>query len=167
MPVLAGALYSLVASGAVDAAGSVYGKATVVLPPTVQVTFVSHAGAAGAEPTVVAPAGKVLPLVVLNRVEVAVMFQPAPEPVASAMSSGCWKLMALSWPFSAVAGKVTVPGVVANPSEPAVSVSDAVVAPAGAATSNRLVIAAAPMGSIVRSFIQIPSSPGLQGLCRP
>ena len=49
MPVFAGALYSLVALGAVAAAGSEYGNATDVAPPWVQVTFVSHVGAAGAE----------------------------------------------------------------------------------------------------------------------
>ena len=53
-----------------------------------QVTFESQVGAAGAELIVVAPAGSAL-VPDLNSVEVAVMFQPAPEPVASAMSSGC------------------------------------------------------------------------------
>ena len=59
MPVPAGALNSLVAVGAVAAAGRVYGKATVVEPPGVQVTVESQVGAAGAEPIVVAPAGSV------------------------------------------------------------------------------------------------------------
>jgi hypothetical protein len=54
----------------------------------VHVALASQVAAAGAEPIVVAPADSVL-LPDLNRVEVAVMFQPAPEPVASATSSGC------------------------------------------------------------------------------
>ena len=53
------------------------------------------------------------------------MFHPAPEPVASAMSSGCEAVTVLSCPFSVVAGKVTVPGVLAKPSDPAVNVSEA------------------------------------------
>jgi hypothetical protein len=148
-------LNSLVAVGAVVApAGRLYGYDTPVEVAGVHVELLSQVGAAGAEVTVVAPAGNEL-LPDLNTVEVAVTFQPAPEPVASAMSSGCGVVTALSWPFRLVDGKFTAPGVVANASEPAVKVAEALVAKAGAAISSMLLTAAAATGSIVRSFIRV------------
>ena len=57
MPVPAGALNILVAVGAVEAAGRLYGYETFVAPATVQVTPASHVGVPGDEVIVVAPAG--------------------------------------------------------------------------------------------------------------
>src|SRR5947209_17309658 len=100
-----------------------------------------------------APPGSVL-LPEVNSVDVAVMFHPAPEPVASAMSSGCVAWRFLFWPFSVADGNVTLPGVLANPSDPAVKVAEAVVAPAGAAINSRLPIAATATPSFLPSFMR-------------
>ena len=78
------------------------------------------------------------------------MFQPAPEPVASAMSSGCVAATVLFCPFGVVDGKVTSPGVLANPSPPAVRVAEAVAAPTGPASINRLLMASNPQAAMVR-----------------
>jgi hypothetical protein len=86
----------------------------------------------------------------VNVVEVAVMFQPVPEPVAS-LTSSAWLLVGVwSRPFS-VAENATAGGV-AKESEPAVKVAVADVAPAGAAElSSNIVDATIAVGNpIVR-----------------
>ena len=89
----------------------------------------SHVGADGAVAIVVADVGSVFDPDV-NVVEVAVMFQPALDPVASPTSIGCVAVTVWLTPVRAVDGNVTLGGVPTKPSEPAVSVALAVVAPA-------------------------------------
>ena len=136
-PVLIAALNSFVAVGAVVAAGSVYGYATAFVA-SVHAAPASHA-VVGAVVTVVdvvanvfAPAVKV--------VEVAVMFQPAPLPVASLTSSACVEVTVWSAPFS-VAVKLTFGGVATNAKVPAVMVAVPVAANPGATEPTTIAIA--------------------------
>jgi hypothetical protein len=83
MPLPTAALKTFVAVGAVPDAGSVYGYVTELVA-NAQDEPASHASV-GAELTVVVVVASVcVPFV--NVVDVAVMFQPAPEPVASPTS---------------------------------------------------------------------------------
>jgi hypothetical protein len=141
MPVLAAALYSFVAVGATAAAGSVYGYVTLFVA-SVHVALASHASA-GAEVTVVAEVESVCgdPPPVVNVVDVAVMFQPVPEPDASPTSSACVAFTVWSRPFS-VAEKLTFGGVDTKPSEPAAIVAVPVDATDGTANTAAAVNAA-------------------------
>jgi hypothetical protein len=92
--------------------------------------------AVGALCTVVAVVGSVwLPEVKV--VEVAVTFQPEPDPVASPMSNASVEVIDWLVPFSVVVGKVSVDAgvLLMNARLPALSVTDAVVAPCEAAGS--------------------------------
>jgi hypothetical protein len=84
----------------------------------------------------------------VNVVEVAVMFQPAPEPVASPTSNGCVVDNSWSAPVN-VPAKLTLAGVLLmNPNVPADKVAVAVVAEAlDARTSAPLSATAAPARS--------------------
>ena len=90
-------------------------------------------------------------LPVVNVVEVALMLQPAPDPVASPTSSAWFAVTVWLSPFS-VAVKVTFGGALTKASEPPVTVAVAVAAPAGAAGSSqaRHSIAAAPIAIALR-----------------
>jgi len=135
MPVFAEASNSLVAVGALVAAGSVYGKLTVFVAVAQPAALASQL-AVGADATVVAVVGSVwLPDV--NVVEVAVTFQPEPEPVASPMSNASVEVIVWFVPFNVVVGNVIVAAgvLLMNARLPALSVTDAVVAPCEAAGS--------------------------------
>jgi hypothetical protein len=143
IPLLAVAEKTFVAVGAVVAAGRVYGKVTAFVAVVQPAAPVSQL-AVGAAATVVAVVGSVLAPEV-KVVEVAVTFQPEPDPVASPMSKASVAVMFWLVPFSVVAGKVTVDAgvLLINARLPAVSVTDAVVAPcetAGNATNPALAI---------------------------
>src|SRR5437879_8305176 len=97
MPVLAAELKSFCAVGAVVPAGRTNGK-LMALVAVVHVTLLSQA-TVGAVCTDVAVVGSSFgePPPVVNVVDVAVTFQPAPEPVASPMSKvetavGVWSV---------------------------------------------------------------------------
>jgi hypothetical protein len=107
----------------------------------VQVVLASHA-TAGVDVTVVAEVDKVF-VPVVNVVEVAVMFHPDPEPVASPMSRPWFDVTVWSNPFR-VAENVTFPGADTKASDPPVSVAVAVEADAADAGSNTNVAIATP-----------------------
>jgi hypothetical protein len=150
IPVFAAALKSFVAVGAVTAAGSVYGYATELVA-VVHVTLASHA-TPGVDVTVVAAVESVCPPDV-KVVDVAVMFQPAPDPVASPTSKPWFEVTVWSVPFS-VAENEMLPGVLTNASDPALSVAVAVAADAGVATPARTndAMTAAPIAARRRVF---------------
>jgi hypothetical protein len=89
IPLFAAVLNSFVAVGAVVPAGSVYGYVTAFVA-RVQLEPVSHASV-GVALTVVAAFDSVLGVAppVENVVDVAVVFHPAPDPVASPTSIAC------------------------------------------------------------------------------
>jgi hypothetical protein len=126
--VFADASNSLVAAGAVAAAGSVYGKLTVFVAgvqpdaPVLQV-------ATGAVWTVVAVVGSVW-VSEVNVVEVAVTFQPEPDPVASPTSNASVAVIVWLAAFRVVAGNVSAAAGVElrNARLPPLRVTDAVVA---------------------------------------
>jgi hypothetical protein len=120
----------------VVAAGSEYGNVTAPRVAAVQVELLSHVAADGVDAIVVADVGRVFAPEV-NVVEVVVMFHPSPDPVASPTSI-VWGVVA-DWlrPFSGVEPNATALGALTKPSEPAVSVAVAAVAPAeGARTAS-------------------------------
>jgi hypothetical protein len=92
--------------------------------------------AVGADATVVEVVGSVWAPEV-KVVEVAVTFQPEPDPVASPMSNASVEVIVWLVPLSVVAGKVSVADgvLLMNARLPALSVTDAVVAPCEAAGS--------------------------------
>jgi hypothetical protein len=148
-PELTATLYSLVASGAVDAAGSEYGYETPLVA-VVHVELASHTSV-GADETVVAELESECEPVVKG-VEVAVMFQPAPDPVASPTSNGCVDDSVASWPES-VPENVTGPGVLeVKPIEPAASVAVAVVADAATAVRSPPITTAAEAKAAIRNL---------------
>ena len=104
-PLLAAALNTLVAAGAEAAAGSVYGY-EMLLVARVQLDPLSHA-VPGVDCTVVEFVASVTPPPASNVVDVAVMLQPAPEPVASLTSSACCAVTVWLLPLS-VAVKLTL-----------------------------------------------------------
>jgi hypothetical protein len=108
----------------------------------VHVAFVSHR-ADGADPTVTAPEERECPPEV-NVVDVAVTFQPVPEPVAS-LTSIDWLLLLIdsSRPVRFVAGKETFAGAETNANDPAFRVAVALTAPAGAEDNNTIEAASA------------------------
>src|SRR5690242_521754 len=115
---------------------------------SVQVAPASHASD-GADVSEVADVDSSLgdPPPVLNVVDVAVTFQPVPEPVASPMSSACADVTVWSSPFS-VAENVTFGGVETKPRDPAEMV--AVPVAALAATGSATAIAAATRARLSR-----------------
>jgi hypothetical protein len=129
MPVLAAAENSFVAVGAVVPAGSVYGKLTLSVASVHPDAPVSQ-DVVGAVPTVVEVVGSVWPPEV-NVVDVAVTFQPEPDPVASPMSNSSVEVTFWFVPFNVVVGKVIVPAgvLLMNARLPALNVTEAVVAP--------------------------------------
>jgi hypothetical protein len=102
----------------------------MALVAVVHVTLASHA-TVGALCTVVADVDKVRgePPPVLKVVDVAVMFQPVPEPDASPTSNVCAEVTVWSAPFR-VAAKLMVEGLDTKARLPAVIDADAVTAPA-------------------------------------
>src|SRR5437667_10634834 len=104
----------------------------MALVASVHVDDASHASV-GATPTVVADVDSVFgePPPVENVVDVVVIFQPAPEPVASPISRACVVVTVWSKPVS-VAVKLTLGGVDTNASDPAEIVAVAAV-PSGRA----------------------------------
>jgi hypothetical protein len=134
-PVFAAALYTFVAVGAVDPAGSVYGY-VIPFVASVHAEPLSQASL-GALVIVVADVDNVLgvPPPVENVVDVAVMFHPAPDPVASPTSRACVVVTDWSAPFN-VALKLTAGGADTNAKEPADIVAVADVAPAGVANPS-------------------------------
>jgi hypothetical protein len=129
MPELAAAENSFVAVGAVVPAGSVYGKLTLSVASVHPDAPVSQ-DVVGAVCTVEDVVGSVwLPEV--NVVDVAVTFQPEPDPVASPMSKSSVEVTFWFVPFKVVVGNVIVPAgvLLMNARLPALSVTEAVVAP--------------------------------------
>src|SRR5579864_8539302 len=102
----------------------------------VAVTHVAEASHATVGPdwTVVAVVARVT-LPVVNVVDVAVMFHPAPDPVASPMSRAWVAVGVWSLPLS-VSLNVTLGAALTNPSVPADTVTVALVAPAGGAAAQ-------------------------------
>jgi hypothetical protein len=145
-PVFAAALKSFVAVGAVVAAGSVYGYA-IAFVASVQAAPASHA-VAGAVVTVVDDVASVFAPAV-NVVDVAVMFQPAPPPVASLTSSAWVCVTVWSAPFN-VAVKVTFGGVDTNANVPAVMVAVPVAAYTGATLPITIAITPNSIGMVRR-----------------
>jgi hypothetical protein len=148
-PVPAVALNSFVAVGATVAAGMVYGKLTFVVA-SVHVTDVSQA-TVGADTTVTAGSGSVLPPAVANVVEVAVMFHPAPEPVWSLTANACELVVVWSTPVS-VALNATVLGCVIESVPPVMA---AVPFVASAAPGSAMRLAAATAVASAMSFLGI------------
>jgi hypothetical protein len=107
------------------------------LVATVQVVLASQA-TVGVEVMVVADVESVCPADV-NVVEVAVMFQPAPDPVPSPTSKPWFEVTVWSEPFK-VAENVMFPGADTNASEPAVSVAVAVDAKAAEGSTSAAII---------------------------
>src|SRR6266516_4661462 len=109
----------------------------MALVASVQLDPVSQASV-GVAPTVVAEFDSVVgdPPPVVKVVEVAVTFQPAPEPLASPMSRA-WVVVTLWSTPARVAVKLTAGGAETKPSEPAEIVAVAEVAPAGAADATK------------------------------
>jgi hypothetical protein len=100
----------------------------------------------GVEETVVAEVESVCePLVKV--VEVAVRFQPVPDPVASLTSKPCEEVTDWSAPFN-VAEKVLFPGADTNASEPAVRVAVAV--DARAPVAGTMIVASAIAAAIAQ-----------------
>src|SRR3954451_2236558 len=102
----------------------------------------------GALCTVVALVGSVLPPPVAKVVEVAVTFQPAPEPVPSPMSRPWVAVVVRSVPLRATEN-VTSGGGATKASEPAGSVAVAVAAPAAGAPAPRMARHAASAAMIL------------------
>jgi two-component system, cell cycle sensor histidine kinase and response regulator CckA len=94
---------------------------------------------------------------VLNVVDVAVTFQPAPDPVASPMSIACAEVTVWSSPFN-VAENVTFGGVETKPSEPAemVAVPVAAIAATGSAAASAAAASARPSREIRFKVIKTP-----------
>src|SRR5262245_2006707 len=128
----------------------------MALVAVVHVTLESHA-TVGALCTVVADVDRSFgePPPVLNVVDVAVMFQPVPEPVASPTSNVCDELTVWSVPFS-VAAKLIVDGLDTKAKLPAVIEAEAVTAPAPgeASTPHAKTAAAAAMTRHVRVCVR-------------
>jgi len=89
-----------------------------------------------------------VPPPVENVVDVAVMSQPAPEPVAS-LTSSAWLAVTVWLSPLSVALNVTLGGALTNASEPPVIVAVAVVAPAGAAGTNHDSASAAAAPTVI------------------
>src|SRR3954451_6039517 len=123
----------------------------MALVAVVHVTEASQA-MLGALCTVVAVAGSVLAPAVVNVVDVAVMFQPVPDPVPSPMSIACVWVVVWSAPFSA-AENVMFGGAETKASEPAVSVAVAVAAPAVGAPTAEVVANAASAAASLRIWV--------------
>jgi hypothetical protein len=137
MPVPACAEYSVVALGAIAAAGSEYGYVTAAAALAgAQVEPVSQIAVAGAATIVVAVVGSVC-LPDLKVVEVAVTYQPAVDPVEAPTSIASAAVTVWFTPLRAVDANVTFAGVPAKPSEPAVSLTDDVVVAEADATATR------------------------------
>jgi len=111
----------------------------------------------GSDWTVVAVAGSVCPPEV-KLVEVAVTFQPAPDPVASPTSNASVAVTDCWVPFRIVAGNVTVAAgvLLMNDELPALNVTEAVVA-ASAAPGSVMLTAAATATSVASVSLRLRS----------
>lgn len=126
----------------------------LVAVAVVQVEFVSHA-TDGLDAIVVAVVGRLF-VPDVNVVEVAVRFQPFPDPVASPTSIAWLAVIVWFNPVSAVDGNVTFGTALTNPSEPAVKAAVAVVASAAAGTAHSAAVATAartsPLATVAATF---------------
>jgi hypothetical protein len=95
----------------------------------------------------------------VNVVEVAVTFQPAPEPVASPMSNGSVAVIVWFAPFSAVVGNVSVAAgvLLMKESVPELSVTDAAVEACAVSGSDAMpaLASAQTAASHVTRFLEV------------